>query len=94
MVRSHVPVVVIVINIGVLGYQKDAETVKFGRSTTACQLSAVSHAEIARASRCNAIRGEAPGDLAPALRNVSLADRRDQRTHPLHFMTERSTTKT
>jgi acetolactate synthase I/II/III large subunit len=85
MVRSHVPVVVIVINIGVLGYQKDAETVKFGRSTTAYQLSAVSHAEIARASRCNAIRGEAPGDLAPALRNVldsraSLADRRDQRT--------------
>jgi acetolactate synthase I/II/III large subunit len=67
MVRSSVPVVVIVINNGVLGYQKDAETVKFGRSTTACQLGPVSHAEIAHACGCSAIRIDAAGDLAPAL---------------------------
>jgi acetolactate synthase-1/2/3 large subunit len=68
MVRSRVPVVLIVINNGVLGYQKDAETAKFGRSTTACQLGQVSHAEIARACGCDAIRIDAPDDLAPALK--------------------------
>jgi len=67
MVRSNLAVIVIVINNGVLGYQKDAETAKFGRSTTACQLGPVSHAEIARACGCDAIRVDAPGDLAPAL---------------------------
>ena len=67
MVRSDLAVIVMVINNGLLGYQKDAETAKFGRSTTACQLSPVSHAEIARACGCDAIRVEAPGDLAPAL---------------------------
>ena len=68
MVRNRLAVVVIVINNGVLGYQKDAETAKFGRSTTACQLGPVSHAEIARACGCDAIRVGAPGDLAPALK--------------------------
>jgi acetolactate synthase I/II/III large subunit len=70
MVRSDVPVVVIVLNNGVLGYQKDAETAKFGRSTTACRLGPVSHAEIAQACGCSAIRIDAPGDLLPALRNA------------------------
>jgi acetolactate synthase-1/2/3 large subunit len=68
MVRSRLPVVVIVINNGVLGYQNDAETVKFGRSTTACQLGPVSHAEIARACGCDAIRIDAPDAVLPALR--------------------------
>jgi acetolactate synthase-1/2/3 large subunit len=75
MVRSRVPVIVIVINNGVLGYQKDAETVKFGRSTTACRLGPVSHDEIARACGCEAIRIDAPGDLAPALRRALQSDR-------------------
>ena len=75
MVRSKLAVVVIVINNGVLGYQKDAETVKFGRSTTACQLGVVSHAEIARACGCDAIRIDAPGDIAPALK-AAIASRR------------------
>lgn len=68
MVRSQVPVVLIVINNVVLGYQKDAETAKFGRSTTACQLGQVSHAEIAHACGRNAIRVDTPGDFAPALK--------------------------
>jgi acetolactate synthase-1/2/3 large subunit len=68
MVRSRLPVVVIVINNGVLGYQNDAETAKFGRSTTACQLGPVSHAEIARACGCDAIRIDAPDAVLPALK--------------------------
>ncbi len=68
MVRSRLAVVLIVLNNGVLGYQKDAETAKFGRSTTACQLGSVSHAEIARACGCEAICIDAPGDLTPALK--------------------------
>jgi len=68
MVRSRLAVVVIVLNNGVLGYQKDAETAKFGRSTTACQLGPVSHAQIANACGCDAVRIDAPGELAPALK--------------------------
>jgi acetolactate synthase I/II/III large subunit len=67
MVRSRLPVVLIVLNNGVLGYQKDAETVKFGRYTTACRLGPVDHARIAAACGCEAVRIDAPGDLLPAL---------------------------
>lgn len=75
MVRSQLAVVVVVLNNGVLGYQKDAETVKFGRHTTACRLGPVSHAEIARACGCDAIRIDAPGDLAPALKAAIESER-------------------
>jgi acetolactate synthase-1/2/3 large subunit len=70
LVRSQLAVVVIVINNGVLGYQKDAETVKFGRATTACQLGPVSHAAIAHACGCEAVQINAPSDLAPALKTA------------------------
>ena len=68
IVRSHIAVVIIVINNGVLGYQKDAETVKFGRATTACRLGRVSHAEIAQACGCAATQIDAPDDLAFTLK--------------------------
>ncbi|MER9364231.1 acetolactate synthase catalytic subunit [Mesorhizobium sp. M0500] len=67
MVRSHVPVVVIVLNNGVLGFQKDAETVKFGVYTSACHFAPVDHAAIARACGCGATVVKAPGDIGPAL---------------------------
>jgi len=67
MVRSHVAVVVIVLNNGVLGYQKDAETVKFGDYTSACHFSPVDHAAIARACGCAGITVAEPGDLGQAL---------------------------
>ncbi|MCK1352436.1 acetolactate synthase catalytic subunit [Bradyrhizobium sp. CW7] len=75
VVRSNVPVVVIVLNNGILGFQKDAETVKFGSYTTACHFSPVDHAAIARACGCGAVVVSAPGDLGNAL-DLALAERR------------------
>jgi acetolactate synthase I/II/III large subunit len=48
-VRAGIKVTVVVLNNGVLGYQKDAETAKFGRYTSAGHLGHVDHAAIARA---------------------------------------------
>lgn len=73
LVRSRVDLTVIVLNNGVLGYQKDAETVKFGTFTTACRFAPVDHAAIARACGCDAERVEAPGDVLPALRRAIAA---------------------
>ena len=68
MVRSHIAVTIIVLNNGVLGYQKDAETVKFGAYTTACHFAPVDHAAIAKACGCNSVRITDPADLANALK--------------------------
>ncbi|BCH19194.1 acetolactate synthase catalytic subunit [Mesorhizobium sp. L-2-11] len=67
MVRSCVSVVVIVLNNGVLGFQKYAETIKFGAYTSACHFAPVDHAAIARACGCGATVVRAPGDIGPAL---------------------------
>ncbi|MHA7777976.1 acetolactate synthase catalytic subunit [Roseibium sp. M-1] len=67
LVRERLPVVVIVLNNSVLGYQKDAEDVKFGRHSGACQLGYVDHAQVAAACGCNAIKVEIAGELDAAL---------------------------
>ncbi len=67
MVRCRVPVVVIVLNNGVLGYQKDAETVKFGAYTSACHLGPVDHAQIAKACGSRASRISEAAAFQPAL---------------------------
>ncbi|WP_176086129.1 acetolactate synthase catalytic subunit [Martelella sp. HB161492] len=67
-VRHAVPLVTIVLNNGVLGFQKDAETVKFGQYTSACHFHAVNHAEIARAVGMASSRIDAVGDIAPVLK--------------------------
>lgn len=66
-VRSKVPLTVVVLNNGVLGYQKDAETVKFGAYSTACHFAPVDHTAIARACGCQAARVEGDAGLRPAL---------------------------
>lgn len=48
-VRIGIKVTVVVLNNRVLGYQKDAETAKFGRYTSSGHLGPVDHAAIARA---------------------------------------------
>jgi acetolactate synthase-1/2/3 large subunit len=66
-VRLKLCVVTIVLNNRVLGYQKDAEDVKFGHHTDACYFSPVDHAAIARACGANGVRVERPEAFKPAL---------------------------
>lgn len=68
MVRLNIPVTAIVLNNSILGFQRDAETVKFGRYTSACHFSAVDHAQIAAACGCRSARVADPADLADLIR--------------------------
>lgn len=69
-VRQQTPIVLTVLNNGCLGYQKDAEDVKFGRHSPQCYFAPVDHAAIARASGCRGIRIERAADYLPALREA------------------------
>ena len=71
--RTGTDVVLIVLNNQVLGYQKDAEDMKFGRHTPACYFEAVDHAAIARACGCAGVRVERAEAFLPALR-AALSD--------------------
>jgi acetolactate synthase-1/2/3 large subunit len=68
--RRKTPIVLTVLNNSCLGYQKDAEDVKFGRHSTACYFTPVDHAAIARASGCRGIRIEKASEYLPALREA------------------------
>lgn len=68
MVRTELPITIVLLNNGVLGYQRDAETVKFGRYTSACHLGEVDHSRIADACGCAAVRIEDPALLSDHLR--------------------------
>lgn len=73
--RVGLPVVLTVLNNGVLGYQKDAEDVKFGRHTSACEFEPVDHVKIAEACGCLGLHVERPGDYAAALQAGLKSDR-------------------
>jgi len=68
--RRKTPVVLTVLNNSCLGYQKDAEDVKFGSHSTACYFSPVDHAAIARACGCRGVRIDKASDYLPALREA------------------------
>ncbi|MGV1791600.1 acetolactate synthase catalytic subunit [Rhizobium sp. A37_96] len=68
MIRMRLPVTIIVLNNGILGFQRDAETVKFGQYTSACHFADVDHAALAKACGCPSIRIDDPAALAPALK--------------------------
>lgn len=67
MVRMKLPVTILLLNNGILGFQKDAETVKFGHYTTACHFAPVDHAAIAAACGCRSARVDNASDLAEQL---------------------------
>jgi acetolactate synthase I/II/III large subunit len=68
--RTGTPIVMTVLNNGVLAYQKDAEDLKFGRHTKACEFTPVDHAAIARACGCRGVSIRKAGDYLPALREA------------------------
>ncbi|WP_261171194.1 thiamine pyrophosphate-dependent enzyme, partial [Bordetella pertussis] len=71
--RMGVKVTLIVINNGILGFQKHAENVKFGAHTSAVAFAPVNHTAIARACGCTGIRVEDPAQLADALAQARAA---------------------
>jgi hypothetical protein len=72
--RMGIKVVLLLINNGILGFQKHAENVKFGKHTTAVHFHPVDHAAIARATGCLGLRVEDPAQLAGALREAMAAE--------------------
>jgi acetolactate synthase-1/2/3 large subunit len=67
LARENVAVTLLLLNNQVLGFQKDAETIKFGRHTRACRFAPVDHSAIARACGLEAWRIESPEQLRPRL---------------------------
>jgi acetolactate synthase-1/2/3 large subunit len=73
--RMNIKVTLILINNGILGYQKHAENVKFGAHTSAVNFAPVDHAAIARNCGCNGVRITDPADLADALKQARQSDK-------------------
>ena len=72
--RTRTNIVLTILNNGVLGYQKDAEDVKFGRHSSACYFAPVDHAAIARACGCRGVRVEHASEYLPAVKEALAAD--------------------
>ncbi len=66
-VRMKTKVILVVLNNGILGYQKHAENIKFGAFTDACHFVPVDHAAIARAVGAKGIRVDQVSQLQAAL---------------------------
>ncbi len=65
--RLRLPITVLILNNGILGYQKHAEDVMFGEHTNAVDFTAVDHAAIARACGVEGRRVERGEDIGAAL---------------------------
>ncbi|MGE4046632.1 MAG: acetolactate synthase catalytic subunit [Acetobacteraceae bacterium] len=65
--RLNLPITVMVLNNGILGYQKHAEDVIFGEHTDAVDFAAVDHAAVARACGVTGVRIERGQDVGAAL---------------------------
>ncbi|CDN58467.1 Acetolactate synthase (plasmid) [Neorhizobium galegae bv. officinalis bv. officinalis str. HAMBI 1141] len=67
LVRSRLPVTILLLNNGILGFQKHAETVKFGEYTSAIHFHDVDHVKIAEACGCPAVSAHSIADVSAAL---------------------------
>jgi acetolactate synthase I/II/III large subunit len=67
VVRHQLPIITVVLNNQILGYQKHGETVVFNAYTDACEFRPVDHAAIARACGCAGVRIEDSADFSPQL---------------------------
>ena len=65
--RLKLPITLMVLNNGVLGYQKHAEDVMFGEHTIAVDFTEVDHAAIARACGVHGVRIARGEEIGPAL---------------------------
>ncbi|MFD4819869.1 acetolactate synthase catalytic subunit [Peribacillus butanolivorans] len=65
--RLGIQVVVVVINNGILGYQKYAETANYGRYTNICDFSFVDHAKIAEACGVKGIKVNTINEIPAAI---------------------------
>jgi acetolactate synthase-1/2/3 large subunit len=74
LARLRLPVVTIVLNNQILGYQKHAETAFFGGFTEACDFAPVDHAAIARACGVHGLRVERGEDVGPAMAEAFACD--------------------
>ena len=86
--RYQLPFILIVLKNGILGYQRDAELVKFGRHTNAIPIGEIDHAAIARACGCVGISVERQSDFEPAFVEAMSLKRSvvlDIRTDPAAF---------
>ena len=72
--RMGIKVTLILLNNGILGYQKHAENVKFGDHTSAVDFYPVDHAAIARSCGCSGVRVSDPAELGRALDEARLSD--------------------
>ena len=70
-VRLGANVVLIVLNNGILAYQKHAENIKFGDHTNACDFVAVDHAAIAKAVGAQAVRVERADQLSEQIKKAA-----------------------
>ena len=68
--RMGTPVVLVVLNNEILGYEKHAEKAFFGGYSDACDFKPVDHAAVARACGCEGVRIEHPDDFLPALKKA------------------------
>lgn len=72
--RHGIGAICVVLKNSVLGYQRDAELVMFGRHTNAIEIGEIDHAAIARACGCAGFSVERPDQLGPALDQALEAD--------------------
>lgn len=70
LARHQLPVILVILNNQILGYQMHGETVLFGNYTDACEFKPVDHAAIARACGIGGIRIEKAEDFLPQLKEA------------------------